>query len=62
MLSRKDYRAIAEIVKRQAKAYRNDNAPGHALGTEAVVKPFADYFGQDNSRFDRARFLAACGL
>lgn len=28
----------------------------------ALAHEFADGYGRDNSRFDRARFLKACGL
>lgn len=54
MLSRKDYKAIAEIMKTESRGY--ETIP------DRISEKLADYFAQDNPRFDRDRFLAACGL
>lgn len=63
MLSRKDYKVIAEIIKTS----RREEGTTTMLSTEWVgprniATRLADYFAQDNPRFDRDQFLAACGL
>lgn len=55
MLSRKHYKAIAEIVKELGSVY------GHYVQRHAA-ESFIDYFAKDNPQFDRVRFLAVCGL
>lgn len=55
VLSRKYYRAIAEIVKRQIEDEIEDAAI-------LIAYDLADYFTQNNPRFDRERFLEDCGL
>ena len=67
MFTRQHYKAIAEIVKQNtelgecrvtlpkvSRTYRNTR--------HFIAKDLANYFAQDNPRFDRERFLAACGL
>ena len=54
-MTKKHYVAIAEIIKSEAMAtpygYRAD-----------IAGKLADYFKQDNPKFDRERFLTACGI
>lgn len=48
-MSRKDYVRIAAIIK--------------ARGSDVdLANDFADLFEEDNERFDRERFLTACGV
>ena len=50
-MTKKHYEAIASIVKLNFD------------GTQPVLaRDLADYFEQDNPKFDRARFLEACGV
>lgn len=59
MFTRQHYKAIAEIVK------KNTARTGEIMvyiKRADVVCDLADYFAQDNPRFDRDRFLEACGL
>jgi len=50
-MRKKHYEAIASIVKLNFD------------GTQPVLaRDLADYFEQDNPKFDRARFLEACGV
>lgn len=56
--SKRDYVAIAEIVERVRSEHWNQ-----AAGVLAeVAHQLADYFAQDNPRFDSERFLTACGI
>ncbi len=70
-MTRKDYVAIAKIIAETASApdLRNSTsslskqwAAGCDAACERVASHFADYAAADNARFDRARFLAACGV
>lgn len=57
MLSKRHYVAIAARIKANMEAY-------HPYAIPAAQWPqlLADYFASDNPRFDRAKFLAACGI
>ena len=60
MLSKKDHKAIAEIVERCSGPDAHWDYT--TTYTADMVCDLADYFAQDNPQFDRERFLAACGL
>jgi hypothetical protein len=55
MMTRKDYVATAEILSDWADVM--DYTTLYAL-----AKDFADYFAQDNERFNRNRFYSAVGI
>jgi hypothetical protein len=55
-MTRKDYQLIAEILNYSLDAIIDD------MALEALASNFADELALDNPRFDRARFLAACGV
>lgn len=64
-MTRKHFNMIADALKDvQAEAHRVDPAEFKArLDTlHATATYLADGFVQDNPRFDRARFMAACGF
>ncbi len=55
-MTKKDYVLIAEAIRRTAQGYKDMDAT-----TLSVAKhELAIALENDNSRFDRARFLAAC--
>ena len=63
MFTRQHYKAIAEIVKKNTD--RHDHPQFNywdAMGTDDFCDELADYFAADNPRFDRTKFLEACGL
>lgn len=62
MVTKKDFKAIAEIIK-QAEIYCHDtgNYGGIANGKK-IANDLADYFATQNPRFDRQKFLDVCGL
>lgn len=64
MFTRQHYKAIAEIIKTEYTAFDNtgeDDTEGkHA--TNSIAGHLAYYFGQKNPRFDRQKFLDACGI
>lgn len=58
-MTRKDYIALAAVLKSvQPHSILDEDRQQHLLDCRAV----ADVLGQDNPRFDRARFLKACGV
>ena len=61
MFSKRHYEAIAKVIKDHNV---NDKLPSHR-STECcyyVVADIVDMFERDNPKFDRVRFLDACGL
>lgn len=59
MLTRKHSKAIAEMVARYTVPHTT--YPGDMVQLN-FVNALADYFVADNPRFDRERFLSACGI
>lgn len=58
-MTKKDYELIAAAI---ADAVRNaPNAGGHSYHYDIASNP-ADRLERDNPRFDRFRFLRACGI
>lgn len=54
-MTRKDYVAIAKAIEEQAELH--DDVVVHA-----VADAIANVFSADNPRFDRGKFLTACGF
>jgi hypothetical protein len=64
-MSRKDYVATAEIINEAIR--RNPVVPEGQIDTafnavREVAENLATMFKRDNGRFDRTRFLNACGV
>lgn len=57
-MTRKDYVMIAEVLKRSSEGGIFEKP----LPIKDLVYRFADKLHQDNPRFDRERFMEACGL
>lgn len=59
-MTRKDYTAISRLIA--------NHLPIHAplddshLGSTRFINRLADYLADDNPRFDREKFIAACTL
>ena len=64
--SKRDYVAIARAIKaeRIAATTMHDGAyqTGMLFSCSRIEQALADYFASDNPRFDRSRFLEACGV
>ena len=56
-MSRKHFKAAAAILSN----YSDVTGPAKSIVRE-IANEFADLFADENPRFDRERFLAACGL
>ena len=52
-MTRKDYIIIAEAIKKAEQESQSKTTVAYVL---------ADALQKDNNRFDRARFLIACGV
>jgi len=59
-MTRKDYIMIAEIIAFNQEQFV-EGEDGHTL-LKILANQFANELQADNPRFDRARFLAACGV
>lgn len=63
MLTKKDFKAIAEII---AKQFVDDSGNNESWIIKRHIRKtaqqLADYFAIQNPRFDRRKFLDACGL
>ena len=63
-MTRKDFIAIAAVIRRHRKANLEMGDPGSLLYLLATDKKLsidlADVLAKSNPRFDRERFLAAC--
>lgn len=59
MVTKKDFEAIAEIIKNKTS---HVNPQLLFIPTIGLVRKLADYFTTQNPRFDRQKFLNACGL
>ena len=55
MLSRKVYKAQAAIIKKHVPKAGRD-------ACYDIATDLANYYANDNPRFDRTRFFEACGL
>jgi uncharacterized protein (DUF1800 family) len=68
-MTKKHYEAIACIIKstyNNAKLYNGtmyrDTASERLETIEIIVSRLADYFASDNPKFNRTKFLQACGI
>lgn len=73
-MTRKDYILIADAIRELLADIERESAPmavcdrtralmaGEHLGVRHAASRLADQLRQDNPRFDRTRFMAACGL
>ena len=60
-MTRKDYQLIAEVIKSGIENWEGWNEkPEEVLA--GTARSLATKLAQDNPRFDRARFLTACGV
>lgn len=59
-MTRKDYVMIAETIRQNRKDF-NEGEDGLMLLT-IMAHQLSNSFEEDNPRFDRARFLTACGV
>lgn len=61
-MTRKDYVLIAEVIKTQIELSLKFGEDDSRYGAENIAYDMASKLSQDNPRFDRGRFLVACGV
>lgn len=61
-MTRKDYKALAEILKDSYPATMPKDLAEYQQWHKALTENFADMLQADNPRFDRAKFMSACGF
>jgi hypothetical protein len=61
-MSRKDFILIADTINREVEIAHANHEPIGAAAMESLARAMADKLATTNPRFDRARFLAACGI
>lgn len=58
-MSRKDYQAVAKVLREEREDWGSEGSVQLALSY--VASRLAGVFADDNARFDRDKFLAAAG-
>lgn len=61
-MTKKDYELIATILDGQTIVAPSQMAQACREQRDTYARAFADALALGNPRFDRARFLAACGV
>lgn len=61
-MTKKHFEAIAGLLKSVEFACRVSPDEKAEARHRLLCKSFADLFSEENPRFDRARFLKACGV
>ena len=61
-MTRKDYVMIAEVIAKLRVQQRDAGAFANNPSLKDVAEELAHALQEDNPRFDRARFLDACGV
>jgi len=59
-MTRKDYELIAAAIREEVNLWRDGSESQHMVGKTA--KAISTALAKDNPRFDRDRFLRACGI
>ena len=65
MLDEKDFKAVTEILAANRNSHLGPGGiwrDGRDSAAESIAEETADYFATQNLRFDRERFMKACGL
>lgn len=59
-MTKKHFEMLAQLIKEHsAEVYSKENSPARAMHT--LAEKLANKLTQENPRFDRSRFLRACG-
>ena len=66
-MTRKDYQMSADALNSAHSAgtpahFLNDYGKGRRYAVENIATMLSDALASDNPRFDREKFMAACGL
>lgn len=61
-MTRKDYEMIADAVRPVAEGSADAGSKVAVAVASAIAENLAQALAHDNPRFDKARFLKACGV
>jgi hypothetical protein len=61
-MTRKDYVLIAQVIKAQIDMSNKFQEELSKVGAQNIAYDLAWKLSEDNPRFDRSRFLEACGV
>lgn len=61
-MTKKDYELIADTLLRTINTYKGMEANTMARGAEQVAYDIANRLANQNNKFDRDKFLKACGV
>ena len=61
-MTRKDYVLIAQVIKAQIDMSDKFQEELSKVGAQNIAYDLAWKLSEDNPRFDRSRFLEACGV
>jgi hypothetical protein len=61
-MTRKDYRKIADVLLSHMHVADQFHSESYGEVVEFIAKDLAHMLKYDNPRFDREKFLAACGV
>lgn len=61
-MTKKNFEAIARILKANQVELHSDFDRGYIAGVEGIAHELADHFAVENPRFNRDQFLTACGI
>ena len=62
MVTKKDFKAMAKIINNNTHEQFCIGGNTVWLSKQYTCRDIADYFATQNPRFDRQKFLDACGL
>jgi hypothetical protein len=62
MFTKKDFELVAEVLRKTPLGGYHGLDAGEAMLLEDLADNFAAEFKRSNPRFDRDRFVAACGI
>lgn len=61
-MTRKDYEAVAGAIRQENEEYMREAASRERAALRSFAMRFALIAQSDNPRFDRVRFMRACGF
>lgn len=61
-MTKKHFESVAAIIAAELAGKPACNRPDIARAVAKTAQRLADYFAAENPKFDRARFLTACGV
>tara|TARA_R110000824_G_scaffold77630_1_gene196274 strand:+ start:376 stop:594 length:219 start_codon:yes stop_codon:yes gene_type:complete len=61
-VSKKDFEAIALILKRLGDGYSDGSGMGEMIEKDDLIQALVEYFQSENPNFNPNTFIVACGI